>query len=97
MKEYRRVPLDLLRRRLEVERYEAPAPLSEDPVEPARVRIKLRQHVGSPAQAVVKRGARVRVGDAVGRIAEGQTGADVHASIEGVVADVTPDCVEIAR
>jgi Na+-translocating ferredoxin:NAD+ oxidoreductase RnfC subunit len=97
MKEYRRVPLDMLRRRLEVERYEAEAPFEEVTLEPARVRIKLFQHAGKPARAVVAAGDQVRPGDPVGSVDRKDLGAAVHASIGGAVAAVTPDYVEIVR
>ena len=37
---------------------------------PAEVRIPLRQHIGAPAQAVVKVGDRVKCGDVIGEIPE---------------------------
>ena len=37
---------------------------------PAEVRIPLRQHIGAPAQAVVKAGDRVKCGDVIGEIPE---------------------------
>ncbi len=97
MKDYRRVPLDMLRRRLEVERYETAAPFAEVRMEPARVRIKLLQHAGRPARAAVAAGQKVTAGEAVGRVEAGELGADVHASIAGTVAALTDEYVEIAR
>lgn len=42
-------------------------------------------------------GERVRCGDTVGRMAPGALGADVHASIDGVVERVDADAVVIGR
>jgi len=95
MKEYRRVPLSMLRKRLHVEEYECEAPFAEASLRPARVRIKLKQHAGQPAGACVSIGDNVAVGQTVGRMADGMLGADVHSSLSGVVACVTPDYVEI--
>ncbi len=95
MKEYRRVPLAQLRRRLQIEEYERPAPFEKVDCRPAAVRIKLKQHAGEPAAALVQPGRKVKKGQAVGRVAEGKLGADVHASIDGKVRAVTAEWVEI--
>jgi Na+-translocating ferredoxin:NAD+ oxidoreductase RnfC subunit len=95
MKEYRRVPQSQLRKRLQVEPYDTPTPYTERQPEPAKVRILLKQHAGKPAAPVVREGARVARGETVGRVPDGQLGADVHASIAGRVAQVTPEFVEI--
>ena len=53
MKEYRRVPLAQLRKRLQIEEYERETPFEALAYRPAAVRIKLKQHAGHPAAAVV--------------------------------------------
>ncbi len=95
MKEYRRVPLSQLRRRLQVEEYEREAPFEEVTYRPAKVRILMRQHAGEAAAPVVTPGQKVKKGEAVGRVAEGKLGASVHASIDGKVSSVTAEAVEI--
>ena len=97
MKEYRRVPLSMLRKRLKVEEYEREAPFSKERPEPAKVRIRLAQHAGVPAAATVSPGERVRCGDAVGKVPDDKLGAWVHASIDGTVSAVTGEYVEITR
>lgn len=97
MKEYRRVPLTMLRRRLKIEEYEAPAPFEDIAAAPAQVRIKLSQHAGKPARAAVAPGARVQTGSLVGCVAASGLGANVHASIDGTVSAVTDSYVEITR
>ncbi|MGD0200009.1 MAG: 4Fe-4S dicluster domain-containing protein [Bryobacteraceae bacterium] len=96
MKEHRRVPLGMLRRRLRVEEYEAEAPFEDSSFTPQRVRIQLSQHAGHPARAVVSAGDKVRMGAAVGRVDDSELGASVHASIDGTVEAVTDSFVEIA-
>jgi Na+-translocating ferredoxin:NAD+ oxidoreductase RnfC subunit len=96
MKEYRRVPLSQLRRRLQVEEYEKETPYMDVVCRPSSVRIKLKQHAGQPAIAVVKPGDNVKLGQAVGRVEEGKLGAHVHSSIAGEVRAVTEEWVEIA-
>jgi Na+-translocating ferredoxin:NAD+ oxidoreductase RnfC subunit len=62
---------------------------------PAAVRIKMLQHTGQPAVPVVEEGAKVKRGQVVGRVEDSKLGAHVHASIDGKVRKVTPECVEI--
>lgn len=95
MKEYRRVPLTQLRRRLQVEQYERETPYVETEMRPATVRIKMRQHAGQAASPAVEQGKRVKKGQVVGRVEDGKLGAPVHASIDGTVIKVTPEIVEI--
>jgi Na+-translocating ferredoxin:NAD+ oxidoreductase RnfC subunit len=95
MKEYRRVPLSQLRKRLQVEDYEGETPFEAVNFRPAAVRIKMRQHAGQPAIPVVQEGQRVNQGELVGRAEEGKLGVNVHSSIDGKVRSVTPEVVEI--
>ena len=55
---------------------------------PKQVIIPLSQHIGAPAQAVVKPGDRVKCGDVIGEIPEQALGARIHASMDGVVKSV---------
>jgi Na+-translocating ferredoxin:NAD+ oxidoreductase RnfC subunit len=96
MKEYRRVPLAQLRRRLQVEEYERETPFAEVRCRPAVVRIKMRQHAGEAAAPTVKEGQKLKKGHLVGRVEDSKLGAHVHASIDGRVRNVTPEYVEIA-
>jgi len=95
MKEYRRVPLSQLRKRLQVEEYERETPYRDVAVKPPVVRIKMKQHAGEAAEPAVKEGQKVKRGQAVGRVAAGKLGVDVHASIDGKVRVVNADFVEI--
>ena len=95
MKEYRRVPLMQLRRRLQIEEYERETPFDDRKLRPATVKIRMRQHAGQPAVPIVQEGKRVKKGQVVGRVAPSQLGAHVHASMDGKVRTVTPECVEI--
>jgi Na+-translocating ferredoxin:NAD+ oxidoreductase RnfC subunit len=95
MKEYRRVPQSQLRQRLQVEQYEGPTPFVQAEPKPSRVRILTKQHAGVPATPAVAEGETVRRGQPVARMSQGQLGADVHASIDGRVARVTPEAIEI--
>lgn len=97
MKEARRTPLPALRRRLNIEEYERPAPLDTVRCEPARVRIRLQQHAGKPARPVVETGQKVSAGAVVGEVGAEELGAWVHSSIAGTVTAVTDAYVEVSR
>ena len=96
MKEYRRVPLSQLRRRLQVEEYERETPYEQGTSHPSVVRIKLKQHAGQAANPAVQEGKKVKKGQLVGRVEDGKLGANVHASIDGKVRAVTAEYVEIS-
>jgi len=95
MKEYRRVPLSMLRQRLKVEEYERETPFAKPACHPPAVRIKLKQHAGAPATPAVQEGARVRKGQVIGRVGANELGAAIHASIDGRVRRIAEDFIEI--
>ena len=97
MKDYRRIPVSMLRKRLGLDEWEREAPLDDTVPEPSRVRLKLKQHAGAPAAPVVAVGDTVRAGQAVARVGAGQLGATVHTSIGGRVAAITADAIEVTR
>jgi Na+-translocating ferredoxin:NAD+ oxidoreductase RnfC subunit len=96
MKEYRRVPMKLLMKKLGVEDLDAEAPWREVDARPNVVRVALKQHTGVASRPVVSPGDRVRRGQLLGEIPGNQLGARVHASIDGRVTRVE-DYVEIER
>ena len=95
-RQFRKVPEDRLTARLGLTKYDVPAPLREDLAETSRVKILLGQHIGAPSKAVVHVGDQVRKGSIVGEAGQGLSIA-VHASIDGVVTEVTPKHVMIIR
>lgn len=97
MAEYRLVPITRLLQKLAIQQYSVPAPLQDEVLVPAQVVVRLQQHIGAPALAVVGEGERVRAGQLIGEIPEGSLGARVHASIDGTVTAVTPEAVTIRR
>jgi Na+-translocating ferredoxin:NAD+ oxidoreductase RnfC subunit len=86
--DHRKVPLEKLVRRLGLEPYDSPAPLSDISIEPQRVAIPLKQHIGCPCEPIVAVGEMVERGQPVGRVPEGELGAPVHASMTGRVSAV---------
>lgn len=64
----------------------AEIPLSEMPA-PATLYIPLSQHLGAPAEAVVKVGDKVKVGTLIGK-AKGYVSANVYSSVSGEVKNI---------
>jgi len=96
MREFRHVPTKRLIARLGLTEYDQRgAPLDDRPLRPKTVHIPLQQHIGAPAEPTVSVGEKVEVGALIGRIPEGKLGANVHASISGVVRQATPEAIEI--
>lgn len=94
MKEGRRVPLSMLRKRLKVEQYECDSHYDPTEIHPTSVRIKVQQHAGKPATPVVKVGDRVNIGSLVAEAAQG-TSANIHSSIDGTVRNISDKGIEI--
>lgn len=94
-REYRMLPSKRLIQRLGLSPYDVDAPMSDIQISPSRVRILVRQHVGAPASPVVGLQERVHKGQLIGDIADDALGAAIHASIDGVVTEITKDYIEI--
>jgi len=99
-REYRKVPEERLAARLGVSRYDVDAPLQEDGCwkeKPLihKVKILLSQHIGAPAEACVEKGAAVRAGERIANPGKGLS-IGIHASVDGVVQEVTKEYIIIA-
>ena len=81
--------------RLGLTRYDTDAPLDESLLPVKKVKILLSQHIGAPAQAVVRTGERVTRGQMIARPGNGLS-VGIHASINGLVTEVTDSYVVIA-
>lgn len=88
-RELRRVPITRLRARLGLDRYNVKAPLDESYIIADQVKMKLSQHIGAPAVPVVKIGDTVKEGQKIAQAAENALSLPVHASIDGVITDIT--------
>lgn len=82
----RRVPLKRLLTKLGLTNFVNKGPMLKRDYQPRSVQLPLKQHVGAPAQPVVRHGDRVKAGDVLAQPAEGQLGAVIHASIAGTVS-----------
>jgi Na+-translocating ferredoxin:NAD+ oxidoreductase RnfC subunit len=81
--------------RLGLTRYDKDAPLKEDLVQVGKVKVLLSQHIGAPAQAIVKTGDQVTRGQMIAQPAQGLS-VGIHASVSGKVTEVTDRYIIIA-
>lgn len=91
-REYRRVWEKRLLSRLGLGNYDKPAPLDDSIRTTKEVKIMLSQHIGAPAVACVAVGDKVKCGQVIGTAAEGLS-VNIHASVEGVVKEVSGEYV----
>lgn len=95
IKDGRRVPLSQLIMKLKLQDYDVEAPFNPNEIKVNSVKIPLQQHIGKPTQAVVKKGELVKTGQLIGKVPEGDLGANIHSSIDGKVKEVTPTSISI--
>jgi Na+-translocating ferredoxin:NAD+ oxidoreductase RnfC subunit len=88
MQAHRKVSIKKLTRKLGLLPYDKPAGFVDVDYKPNEVVIPLSQHIGAAAEPTVSVGNRVSLGDLIGKIPDGAMGANVHASINGVVTAV---------
>ena len=94
-KEFRRVPTKQLMTRLGVSRYEAEAKYVDMDVQPKKIALLFKQHVGAPAKSVVQTGEAVSRGQLVAEIPMGEMGANIHAGINGRVTEINKEFLVI--
>jgi Na+-translocating ferredoxin:NAD+ oxidoreductase RnfC subunit len=93
MYEYRRTPLKQLIQRLGIDEYDRPTPFQQIDWRPAGVSIPLAQHIGAPAQPVVRVGQAVTRGELIAEVPPDKLGARLHASISGTIKEVNGSIV----
>ncbi|HTY59255.1 MAG TPA: 4Fe-4S dicluster domain-containing protein [Bacteroidota bacterium] len=96
MYEYRKVPTQKLKQRLDVLQFADEGPMRGIEFNPPSVRVPLKEHAGAPAQPVVKKGQTVKKYELIAK-AGGSVSSNVHASIDGTVTEIAPDAVHIRR
>lgn len=95
LRDFRKVPVSRLVKRLGLEDYLKDAPYQDFRYRPGSVRIQLSQHIGAPCSPTVKEGRRVGRGEIVGDLPADKPGCPVHASVDGTVTRVNNVYVEI--
>lgn len=95
-RELRKAPVKRLKQRLDLAKYDVPAPLHDICREVSSVKILMSQHIGAPAIPCVKVGDFVKTCDLIGKAADGLS-VNIHASIDGKVVEVTDKYVYIEK
>ncbi|MGM0366990.1 MAG: 4Fe-4S dicluster domain-containing protein [Actinomycetota bacterium] len=96
-KEFRKVPVDRLKNRLEIDKYDVETPLTEFGEEVSEVKLYLSQHVGAPSKPVVNAGDKLEAGSLVADIPEESLGAKIHSSISGKVKEITSEYILVGK
>lgn len=96
MYDYRKVPTRKLMQRLDVLMFRDEGPLKDLNINPGTVRVPLNQHIGAPAEAIVKDGTVVKKYDLIAK-ASGKVSSNIHASIDGVIKKISKEEIIIQR
>ncbi len=95
LREEHKLPVKRILSQLDLLRLDHDAPFSDLTYVPSKVIIPLKQHIGAPSLPVVKTGDKVSRGDVIAEIPEGSIGARYHASISGVIKEITKNSIII--
>ena len=87
-RELRKLPVHRLAARLDLTKYDKPAPFEDTTPTTKLVKIPMSQHIGAPATPIVSVGDTVKKGQLVGEPKDGLSVA-IHCSIDGVVQKVS--------
>lgn len=93
MIDFRRVPTERLIARLHLMEYYHQHLYDTVELEPKKVHVSTRQHIGKPATPIVNVGDYVTQGQLIGKVELEDMGANVHASICGRVVEVNENIV----
>jgi Na+-translocating ferredoxin:NAD+ oxidoreductase RnfC subunit len=91
----REIPIATLYQKLGLKMYDRYAHFTKLNFTPEQVTIPLNSHIGKPAEPNVKIGDRVKKGDRIGAVKADALGCPVHASIDGIVKDITSAGIRI--
>ncbi len=92
----RRVPIQGLMHRLDLDRYDHPAPFREAGLTLATLVLPLKQHAGAPAVPQVAAGQRVAAGTLLAAPPPDALGAALHAPLDATVQAVEPTRIVLA-
>lgn len=97
MAKYRLVPVKRLIAKLGLTPWYREAPLREDEPVTEKTTLLLRQHIGASAVPCVQKGERVTRGQCVADVQQGAPGARIHASMDGIVSEITEQAIIVVR
>ncbi len=95
-RDYRLLPSERFMQRIGVAPFDTGVPeFVQDGWVPSIIDLPLRQHIGAPAKALVKVGDAVSAGQLIAE-ADGAISANIHASVNGTVKEVSASKIVIA-
>ena len=97
MAKYRLIPVKRLITKLGLSDWYHDAPLAETDYSTDKTTLLLRQHIGASAIPCVEQGECVVCGQCVADVPSGALGAPVHASIDGIVSEITEQSITVIR
>lgn len=97
MVKYRLIPVKRLITKLGLSDWYHDAPLAETDYSTDKTTLLLRQHIGASAIPCVEQGEHVVRGQCVADVPSGALGAPVHASIDGIVSEITEQSITVIR
>jgi Na+-translocating ferredoxin:NAD+ oxidoreductase RnfC subunit len=96
-RDFRKVPVPRLLKRIEFDEYDSHADLTSDEIRVDEVKLFLTQHVGVPSIPVVKINDNVFEGTLIADIPADRLGAKIYSSIDGKVREITEKYIIISR
>ncbi|MFH1453791.1 MAG: 4Fe-4S dicluster domain-containing protein [Armatimonadota bacterium] len=94
---YRRIPTGRLISRIGLADYKKDAKFKDIKIEPSKVKMPLKAHIGAPSMPSVKIGSKVKKDELIAKAPEGALGVNLYASIDGKIADIKNGFIEIIR
>lgn len=89
LRDYKKIPTERLLARVQLDKYKKQRLQEGEEINPIEVKIPLRQGIGAGSISVVSVGDTVKKGQLIGRVEDGKMGANVHASISGIVSEIS--------
>ena len=94
-REYRKVPVARLVRRLGLTKYNKEIPFSKEAISAKRLTIALSQSIGAPSEALIKKGDLVELGEKIADAPQKGLGVALHSPIKGKIINVTKQFIMI--
>ncbi len=96
-REYRKVPVSRLVKRLGLTKYNVEAPITDKEIKVKRLTVSLNQNIGAPSVPIVKKGDNVIEGAIIASAPEGKLGVALHSPIDGKIAEINDKFIIIEK
>lgn len=96
-REYRKVPVARLLKRIGLSKYDVDIPFSDEGVTTKRLTISLHQNIGAPSVCVVKKGEKVSQDQVIATHPEDKLGVSLHSPVDGKVVQINDNFVIIEK